>query len=882
MAISTAKRAAKPPARKRSPTVQTAILVSERGLFKRLVEDDPEGGLLREHDVPLGRDHPRLTRAWAALGHVTVPSDAALKNLLMLLMEAVPEQRASVATPFSIDPPERALPKRTAAHPRGFRGTKNKPPKPAKPAARSLQAYFSSPADVIRILAVHSEEAFARAEEALSQLGLSPQDARWARRAAEVTSHVPLGFVRTLWSALRGAPLSMLHVAARHYVDLKLDEDEALRAAVARIFTSNGPSRARESIAWLGFLAEVQEVRRADTARVVALTNGAHAVQPPGLELMGNPESASWARRLELVLSAAVRGEPASYVQTGLQLADAFQPDFPFHARQDHGQKSAPQRAKPPREAPARDETRARLTTPRVSGGEFTLELGQRLAARLGTSWSRWGPLRLWEACGAHPCLAAAIAEIERSAASPTLLEHLLDLWLIPWSMSQRDDRIPMLAAHTKTLIDWALSLPESRVKLAFACFWETADGIPKARDLEAHLVPLLRLITRATSCSTHDFGAPVVAALSISLGPSLDDLNFNSSSSKQLTTLLGACRRANDAWLVGAGLRAILTVHPELGRRALLRHPAKLARVARELGILGHIWARATLRSVRERDLEALLEARAALREPHRTNPVPRALRRHLEGGRQLTEGQRRRHEQKVLSQADMVFLDDALREARRAIGVNGPSPDEAELHARRLLGWTQENRRPLTRLLSITKAAAKSDYVFRHTQARAWLSKHPRLLDKLELWKTGLRLEVDLPTLGDEAARVTLEIAQDPLEALRMGTYVGSCLGLGGGLAYSAAAAALDANKRVLYARDSEGRVVGRQLLAWADSDELVTFTPYPHAMLGELRAAFARYDALFAAALGIPQHDARGDDYRITGILSRGFWDDGAWFH
>ena len=42
-------------------------------------------------------------------------------------------------------------------------------------------------------------------------------------------------------------------------------------------------------------------------------------------------------------------------------------------------------------------------------------------------------------------------------------------------------------------------------------------------------------------------------------------------------------------------------------------------------------------------------------------------------------------------------------------------------------------------------------------------------------------------------------------------MGTYVGSCLGLGGICADSSAAVLLDINKQVVYARDQHGRLLG-----------------------------------------------------------------------
>ncbi len=112
-----------------------------------------------------------------------------------------------------------------------------------------------------------------------------------------------------------------------------------------------------------------------------------------------------------------------------------------------------------------------------------------------------------------------------------------------------------------------------------------------------------------------------------------------------------------------------------------------------------------------------------------------------------------------------------------------------------------------------------------------------------------------------------------------LKMGTYVGSCLGLGGSFAYSAAAVALDVNKQVLYARDGQGSVVARQLVAISDVDELVPFSVYPGSAPEWLRRGFDEYDTELAMALGVPRVDpAKGSNVEL--VLSQEWWDDGVW--
>ena len=215
-------------------------------------------------------------------------------------------------------------------------------------------------------------------------------------------------------------------------------------------------------------------------------------------------------------------------------------------------------------------------------------------------------------------------------------------------------------------------------------------------------------------------------------------------------------------------------------------------------------------------------------MRAAGRTNPVPRRLREHLEGTRPLAANRVDRHLRAVATRLDLVALDALVAATLRELGESVPRPasGEAHFHALRLVALAEENRRPLRRLLRHPSAQHHSDeYVFTHPEACAWIARHPELLANLETWREGIVVTAEIAGFGP----VKLAIASDPLEVLRMGTYVGSCLGLGGGLAYSAAAAALDANKRVVYARDAEGRVIARQLLAWSEDDRVVCFHRY-----------------------------------------------------
>jgi hypothetical protein len=165
----------------------------------------------------------------------------------------------------------------------------------------------------------------------------------------------------------------------------------------------------------------------------------------------------------------------------------------------------------------------------------------------------------------------------------------------------------------------------------------------------------------------------------------------------------------------------------------------------------------------------------------------------------------------------------------------------------------------------------AGDRDWRLRHPRTEAWFARHPRL-DRA-VWLAGIELRSELPDLG--AVRIAIE--RDPLEALKLGTYVGTCLGRGGGHVYSAAAVALDVNKHVVYARDARGAVVGRQLVALSEADELVCFRAYAPTLLEPL---FAAFDRQLAAELRVPVYARTDASYEIASILSHDWWDDGAW--
>jgi len=181
-------------------------------------------------------------------------------------------------------------------------------------------------------------------------------------------------------------------------------------------------------------------------------------------------------------------------------------------------------------------------------------------------------------------------------------------------------------------------------------------------------------------------------------------------------------------------------------------------------------------------------------------------------------------------------------------------------------------DNRRALRKFLR-AHSDGDADYVRRHPLTLRWLAAHP--VADAARWMSGIALEATVDGIGP----LTLRLETDPLEALRLGTYVGSCLSVGGAFDYAAVAVALDVNKQVVYARNRRGSVIARQLLALSEADELVTFAVYPLSTPAAVKRLFARYDRAFATALGLTLRGGDGD-YTIADVISSRWWDDGPW--
>jgi hypothetical protein len=147
-------------------------------------------------------------------------------------------------------------------------------------------------------------------------------------------------------------------------------------------------------------------------------------------------------------------------------------------------------------------------------------------------------------------------------------------------------------------------------------------------------------------------------------------------------------------------------------------------------------------------------------------------------------------------------------------------------------------------------------------------------------ELRRRGIEPDPWLDGIGRVHAKgaggrpLVLELEDDPLEILMMGEHFGTCLSLGSFNYFSVFANAADVNKRVLYARDARGQVVGRCLLALTAEGSMLTFHAYAHRGddgLDVLVADFARTLASRMRTSPLPEG-------QVPRLLAPRWYDDG----
>ncbi|MFN7921385.1 MAG: hypothetical protein U0Q16_14885 [Bryobacteraceae bacterium] len=753
-----------------------------------------------------------LLRAWQSLGTVRT-ANAEVRRDVMFVLERTVADPACAATAERLPEDwarEPAPPRATAAHPRAYRGTKTQPPKPKQTATIDLRPHLNHARSLRVILG-----------------GDFPPEPKG----------LPAQFVEWLWWRVRGLKPSERKAWLRTFEALDLDRNEALRAAACHVLAI-APETA---LAWCAAMVALPEPRR-----IVFLTrlleteawntrgSEAHVRELSGLA--PDDRFADWAGEYFATLRD---GHSVEYLLAGARLASTF--------------------------------SRSWLGATGSCGDVPEAEI-----AEIGLLTESWLAASLWEACGEFAGMSDAIRRSRWREMDPGCIREYFDALVSirrhDLTSAAKRRKWEAVRSFLPEIEETILAAPRSHQAKAANLFrlwlWDWDDS----RTVAQRMPLALRLIRRIATPPFSQRG--VAAGALLELSPALTERMLSGSQSS-FEALDRACRRHNDGSLIYAGLATLARELGEFTVLAFEQQSKKLMATARVLGGVSEAAQRTIVRECKQHPLFRT-EAQDLVPELDKlprtlTNPIPARFHAWMRGEIELTESRIARYRRVMAERLTLTRLD-LIRHAvidwlKRGLPLT--EPRDSDVHALRMLGGIDSNRRTLRRFLK-AYWSGEHDWLAKHPATLRWYRRHPAI--PREVWETGI----------DFRGEFIIHVERDPLEALKLGTYVGTCLGIGGQCTYSAAAAAIDANQRVLYARDHRGRVVARQLVAISDDDRLVCFSVYPESASKAVRAAFAAYDRAFARALGIPVFVDTGDGarYSIASVLALDWWDDGAW--
>jgi hypothetical protein len=794
----------------------------------------------------------QLLMAWDALSAVRVPTPEAADALRTILTETAPASSIPAPRPFpfaELAAPEPSKP--TAAHPRAFRGTTYKPPKGKSPAVADLRLYLSD-------------------QEAIRDLGmrLFPSDTFNTDSPSSafhnsMTPDLSPIFIAILYPNVRHHSTNEIAAAHALFQRLGLERNEPLLACVAALFASS-----QYAPKWCEIMALLPPDQQAGFAGLLLETDACDV--DPGWQadglieiLLDAANSSQSAYRIYCLLEGMSLGASARYLHEGFRLNDRLKTNSSFHD---------------------------------VIGGEdFPAETMHTILDRLGPTdsddaiFDRWKFIHIWEACGNHKGLAALIAERDWSRWRPDVLTALLyfySLYTLCDNYQESQKKWPDVRAYADDLeAILEKTPPDYQWKLVDSL--ETFVWLTRPEDWGQRLLPdacaLLACLCRSPLDLRRDTAQVWMEFI----------VYFDHSQKAALLAapqscfqhLEKSCRTNNERNLIGYGTHAIAQTMPMFTLSCFLKAPSRFFRATKTLGCLSNAerlsFAKAFAsepfmeRGIDEMNDQDAYELIASQEQNVLIQAIPKELTRHYGGGATLSEVRAAHYHALMRRQwlrACLELLENKIYE-RLAQGYPVEELDENTKHALQIQMKAKENRQALKKMLT-AHWAGRRNYLIDHPKTQAWLRTHPKL--NTDVWLTGVLYARTLAPYGE----VAISVEQDPVEALKLGTYVGSCLGLGGSFAFSAAATVLDINKQVLYARDSKGAVLARQVVVYAESDDLLCYYVYPLSAPDSLRRLFAEYDRKFAAALGVPlfqESDVEGGEYRVEMILSHGWWDD-----
>ena len=260
-------------------------------------------------------------------------------------------------------------------------------------------------------------------------------------------------------------------------------------------------------------------------------------------------------------------------------------------------------------------------------------------------------------------------------------------------------------------------------------------------------------------------------------------------------------------------------------------------------------------LRLAEETRLQGTVQAEIAHRLPH---AWAEAMLVAAEG--QLLEGYRQRLAVLVRElPSDLEMNDDLLNATLLTTDID----DNQVWLVRLLRSWLTGDRTWRERLPGnvefLAKLAANGGSV------ESWLAENPRTFEAVGLGR----------------GPILLRLETNPLQVLQMGNYFDTCLSLGNFNAFSTVTNAIELNKRVVYATDAGGNVIGRKLIAITTDNKLVGFRTYLGLEAEKANRILHDLFREYCEELSRRCHLELSNDGEVARLLADCWYDDGLEF-
>ena len=816
----------------------------------------------------------KYSSSWKAVSKVRTWNADLLYHVLRVLLTTVPVfPRKNLRLPLLDLETEQATPKKTAANPRGLRAKKGKEQKSKSLPEIDLRPYLCDPKSVSTILyklKPYWQDAIDRLRKSkfdVSTLAQTPKFTvePYLRFHHSGSSNVkrtklPRNFIQFLLFWLSNLPWRKLKKFLSLYYKLRLERDETLLGAVSRLLAHCEPEQA---LVWLQIARDLPAGKRysfllilleretwdLDFKKYPPKAIGDLCAMIPYSHLEDRMDDLFWNLNSNVSIQCLV---------AGYKLAEKYGWDYHLVLAGD---------------------------CPNYPTKK-TENLIQWLKCK-----SSWLPLGIWKKFGVHKDWGILILRPEWKQYSPETARYFIERFFVWVDDHKRGELKKRKALQFLNNIDNALQNMSKEYHSDFfkhlAEIYETLDN---KDTFEKYLKPIcelfIRLAQKPIPYSTLYSHTSLTTLIQLTRGNIRQ--RFINAPNTSFLKLDKACETGNKKDRVSWGLYNLTDQLPEFVVNSFIHFPGKLIKVTERLGSMRFINRHETVKQfarhqllkvdfqkVSPRQLYRLVER---YRQSGMTHPVPKKLQDHFKEKIKLNETRIQGYHEKSKNNFLSFVLDILNQHVLDTMSRFYPSAKEKDNweHTLQFLNWVDTNRRGLKNFLK-AYFGGNNHYVENHPETKKWFAKHKRI-DK-DLWNQGIlfcrRTEKHGP--------VHIELESDPLEILKMGTYVGSCLSLGGSYAYSAVAVLLDLNKQVLYARDQNNKVLGRQLVALSENDELVCFEVYPLTASSRIKNLFFEYDIDFSKALDIDLHEgkfSKHKEYEIKQILSKHWSDDYAW--